>query len=484
MSRDSVAHRRKELIKQLAGVVEPIAKLQPEQAFAPHDEALLERARTQWQFGDWDSLAQLNRDALQHHPARAELALLAAAGRLQTEKNNSEARRFIHLAQNWGASKKLISRILIAGVHNNLGRAAAIGNQPQRAVQHFENAVVVGMPDSDARLLTQARSSEQFNQLGLPAAENCLKGKHDETPADVSKPLPSVKNIEFIESALNQQKLELDTQFKKQADDLIRARKFLDSTLKKEVANAAKQIESFIGLQSYLATGELPDINIERHNWPVSPDFALCLIELIECNDYDLIVEFGSGLSTSIIAKAITRKAARWQDKKPVDFVSFDHLEHYYEQTHTRLEQAGLIHAVQLVLAPLQDWQALDGNTQPYYSCQTTLAALGKKHAAAGQRILVIVDGPPAATGKHARYPAGPLMLEHFAGAHIDLLLDDYIREDEKEIAQRWQADIAAAGFSQTTTERRLEKDACLIRVQGANRVPHLKPLTLKEALT
>lgn len=470
MSRDSVAHRRKELIKQLAGVVEPIAKLQPEQAFAPHDEALLERARTQWQFGDWDSLAQLNRDALQHHPARAELALLAAAGRLQIGKNHSEASRFIHLAQNWGASKKLISRILIAGVYNNLGRAAAIGNQQQRALQHFENAVAVGIPGGDTRLLTQARSSEQFSQLGLHTA-------------DVSRPLPSVKNIEFIESALSQQKLELDTQFKKQADELIRVRKFLDSTLKKEVANATRQIESFIGLQSYLATGELPDINIERHSWPVSPDFALCLIELIECNDYDLIVEFGSGLSTSIIAKAITRKAARRKSEKQVDFVSFDHLEHYYEQTHTRLEQAGLIYAVQLVLAPLHDWQAPDGNTQPYYSCQATLAALRKKHAVAGQRILVIVDGPPAATGKHARYPAGPLMLEHFAGAHIDLLLDDYIREDEKEIAQRWQADIAAAGFSQTTTERRLEKDACLIRVQGANRVPHLKPLTLKETL-
>lgn len=167
MSRDSVAHRRKELIKQLVGVVEPIAKLQPEQAFAPHDEALLERARTQWQFGDWDSLAQLNRDALQHHPARAELVLLAAAGRLQIGENHSEAIRFIRLAQNWGASKKLISRILIAGVYNSLGRAAAIGNQPQRALQHFKNAIVVGMPDSDIKLLVRARVGEELNQLGM-----------------------------------------------------------------------------------------------------------------------------------------------------------------------------------------------------------------------------------------------------------------------------------------------------------------------------
>ncbi len=43
----------------------------------PYDENLLERARTQWQFGDWASLMKLERDTLQHHPDRAKLALLS-----------------------------------------------------------------------------------------------------------------------------------------------------------------------------------------------------------------------------------------------------------------------------------------------------------------------------------------------------------------------------------------------------------------------
>lgn len=47
----------------------------------PYDEPLLERARTRWQFGDWNSLGQLDRNTLQHHPNRTKLALLAAAGR-------------------------------------------------------------------------------------------------------------------------------------------------------------------------------------------------------------------------------------------------------------------------------------------------------------------------------------------------------------------------------------------------------------------
>ena len=132
----------------------------------PYDENLLERARTQWQFGDWQSLAQLNRDTLQHHPDRAKLALLAAAGRLQTGQD-IEARQYIRLAQDWGVSKTLISQVLIAGVHNSLGRAAAIGGAQPRALQHFESVITIGSPGSERRLLTQALVNEQLTQIGF-----------------------------------------------------------------------------------------------------------------------------------------------------------------------------------------------------------------------------------------------------------------------------------------------------------------------------
>ncbi|NCC83885.1 MAG: FkbM family methyltransferase [Clostridia bacterium] len=135
----------------------------------PYDENLLERARTQWQFGDWESLVQLNRDTLQHHPDSAKLALLAAAGRLQTGLE-TEAKVYIRLAQDLGVSKKLISQILIADVHNSIGRAAAIGNQQHRALQHFENAISIGTPGADAKLLTQARISGQLQQIGSPGS--------------------------------------------------------------------------------------------------------------------------------------------------------------------------------------------------------------------------------------------------------------------------------------------------------------------------
>jgi serine/threonine protein kinase len=137
------------------------------QNVVPYDENLLERSRTQWQFGDWESLAKIQRDTLQHHPDRAKLALLAAAGHLQ-QGNSQAASQFTRLAQDWGCSKKLISQILISGVNNSLGRAAAISGQNQRALRHFESAIEIGSPGGDRRLLSQARSKSQSEQIGIP----------------------------------------------------------------------------------------------------------------------------------------------------------------------------------------------------------------------------------------------------------------------------------------------------------------------------
>lgn len=131
-----------------------------------HDEYLLERARTQWQFGDWQSLASLNKDTLQHHPDRATLALLAASG-LQQVGDAEQARAYTHLAKEWGCSKKLITQLLIAGVHNSIGRAAVLAGERSRAVRHFEAALAAGTPGADIKLLTQARLNQQMNQLSI-----------------------------------------------------------------------------------------------------------------------------------------------------------------------------------------------------------------------------------------------------------------------------------------------------------------------------
>ncbi|MGO3985371.1 methyltransferase FkbM [Pseudomonas sp. SAS7] len=421
----------------------------------PYDENLLERSRTQWQFGDWQSLAELQRETLQHHPDRAKLALLAA-GAHQQLGNMTAARQFTRLAQDWGCSKKLISQVLIAGVHNTLGRATAIAGRSQQALEHFQNAVKIAAPGADVRLLVQARVREELGQLGLPA----LEAQQKPGPSAI-RPAPEKNAVQKLSEDLQKQHATLSEQIRQQNAEMIKVRQSLERTVKSEMLNAAQQLEAFMGVQNYLNHGEhLPGM----HGWPISPDFALYLVELIDGNDYDLILEFGSGTSTVVIAKALARIARQQHGKPATVQVAFEHLEQYHAQTQANLQHAELLGAVQLELAPLADFKAPNGSTYSYYSCHAALHKLAEQ-LTSNIKILIIVDGPPASVGKHARYPAVPSVLAGFKGAHIDILLDDYIREDEKEIVQLWLKDIEVEGLNAQMSTRKMEKDACLISI-------------------
>jgi hypothetical protein len=118
----------------------------------------------QWQFGDWDSLVSMDWATIKRHPRRAELALLTSAA-LQQLGNSDEARERVLEALKWGCDRRLALEILLAGVHNTLGRVAAIRREDVRALQHFQKAVA-GV-SGDLWLACQARSVREIVRLGL-----------------------------------------------------------------------------------------------------------------------------------------------------------------------------------------------------------------------------------------------------------------------------------------------------------------------------
>jgi hypothetical protein len=128
-----------------------------------YDENLLDCCITQWKFGDWQSLIKITKEQLEHHPEREKLAILVAAGHFQIGAI-AVAKEFTQTAMAWGCSQRLISQILIAGVHNSLGRAAVLSEEPVRALGHFKEAITVGAPKSEATLFVQARAAEQTRQ--------------------------------------------------------------------------------------------------------------------------------------------------------------------------------------------------------------------------------------------------------------------------------------------------------------------------------
>jgi DNA repair protein SbcC/Rad50 len=78
-----------------------------------------------------------------------------------------------------------------------------------------------------------------------------------------------------------------------------------------------------------------------------------------------------------------------------------------------------------------------DGHHYSYYDCESHLNAFAQRFSQE-QKVMVIVDGPPASTGKHARWPAIDVLSRSLSLASLDIYLDDYVREDEQEVVGKW----------------------------------------------
>ena len=148
------------------------------------DERLLQLARVQWHLGDWEALAALGDSVLQAHPDRAELALLAAAASQQLGCHD-EARGRLALARAAGCDKRQAARILIAGVHNSLGRAHALAGDQAGAANHFRMAVGSTMPGLDSPLVAQTRARNEAGRLVAALGAPALDGQPDLLGADL-----------------------------------------------------------------------------------------------------------------------------------------------------------------------------------------------------------------------------------------------------------------------------------------------------------
>ena len=243
------------------------------------------------------------------------------------------------------------------------------------------------------------------------------------------------------------------------SDELSKVNHTMNQGRHQQTEQILQQLESFMGIQYYLKEGKfLPDM----HEWPISPDIALWMMELVATRDYDLILEFGSGTSTLLMAQTLLKATDQGQLKKAAIQVAFEHSAKYHANTLRLLSQAGVERRVDLMLTPLEPYTAPkdDRSRYSYYSCGEKMASLARQFRSNRQptKIFMLVDGPPGSTNKHARYPALQHVLNAFPNAQIDLVLDDYQRQEEKDIAQMWMDDLREQGRDFYKTDRKMEK--------------------------
>lgn len=185
------------------------------------------------------------------------------------------------------------------------------------------------------------------------------------------------------------------------------------------------QLESFSWLQRRLAMkGQLPPLR----GWAASPDVLLRLHTRIMTLQPNVVVEFGSGASTLVIADALSQNGAG-------KLISIEHSDYYGAQTLSTLEAEQLREWVDLRIGELEPWKEEhmnpEGSEKPsYWYPQSLLEGIE-------QVDLIWVDGPPGSTCLFSRYPALPVLSDKL-GSQVEVWMDDTNREEEKEIFKRW----------------------------------------------
>tara|TARA_Y100001956_G_scaffold66743_1_gene68397 strand:- start:84 stop:719 length:636 start_codon:yes stop_codon:yes gene_type:complete len=139
----------------------------------PYDETLLDVCRSRWQFADWQGLASIDPERIQHHPQRGRIALLIAASHWQLGQVQ-QAQRFLQVALDSGASQRQAAQVLVSGIHQSLTEAHMTLENTESAYVHCLKAMQTGGVPGDSELLVRARM-ERTQSYEL--RENNGKGK-------------------------------------------------------------------------------------------------------------------------------------------------------------------------------------------------------------------------------------------------------------------------------------------------------------------
>lgn len=180
------------------------------------------------------------------------------------------------------------------------------------------------------------------------------------------------------------------------------------------------QIEALFSIyNSVRITHPLPPMRL----WAASPDFVALAVSLIRQHKPQIVFEVGSGVSTLVCSYALRENGGG-------HLLSLEHDAHFAQVTQENIVAHGLNDIARVIHAPLKPVQ-VNGEARTWYDLDAVELPVID---------LLIVDGPPEGTGKLARYPALPLLFEHLKpGAHV--LVDDFMRDDEYEMVNRWLAE-------------------------------------------
>jgi predicted O-methyltransferase YrrM len=189
--------------------------------------------------------------------------------------------------------------------------------------------------------------------------------------------------------------------------------------IQKEIRQTFRQLEALQNLSAVLPAN---DVLPATRGWAASPDLLVVLVDLVITQRPSLIVECGSGASTLWLALAMRRFEIDGR------IIALDHDPVFGGKTRDFLARHDVRDLAEVRDAPLESF-SLDGETYSWYARRAWEDLTGID--------LLFVDGPPAATGHQARYPALPLLSGSLSPVAA-VVLDDLVVPDMQKVLRLW----------------------------------------------
>jgi predicted O-methyltransferase YrrM len=203
------------------------------------------------------------------------------------------------------------------------------------------------------------------------------------------------------------------------SDSVRRVGADIEKELKQTFAQTFRQLEALQNLSAVLPAS---DVLPATRGWAASPDLLVVLVDLVISERPSLVVECGSGASTLWLALAMRRFQIDGR------IIALDHDPVFGRKTRDFLARHDVRDLAEVRDAPLESF-SLGGETYPWYARRAWEDLTGID--------LLFVDGPPAATGYQARYPALPLLSGSLSPV-ATAVLDDLVLPDMQKVLRLW----------------------------------------------
>ena len=302
-------------------------------------------------------------------------------------------------------------------------------------------------------------------ELEVLKRENALLASNNETALAVSE----------LESKLT-------AMLNKQNEDSIE----IANALGKHVTRCHEEQKSNIASQFELRklTG-FSRIPISTNSYDMDSANLAELSSLVSQNTYDVIIEFGCGLSTIVSASTLQDKADRGfnngkylEDKGnnseiekalPKHIVGFEQSSERLKETTGLLSNAGVEAYVDLCHAPLISVAHTDNakGGELFYDCTEKLLELKRilnnRHA----KILVVINGPFLDDDTKAKYWALPLVLDYFSQADITVFTNGTNSEQISDLIPQWEDECERRQLRANVKKLKTPKGVTIITIQS-----------------